>query len=144
MRQQELYYTHPESMMDNPGLWASEHGYLDGVGSDGGETVDMMTTPSGAPSTPAGAKPWYESIANAVSSIVPVAANVYAQKKFTDLNIARAQQGLAPLSAQQFSTQYQVPLAQVQVGPNDSAKKALYIGGAVLGGLVLLRVLKKI
>lgn len=144
------YNLHPQSSMDDPSSWSREAGYF-GLGEDAGESIVLMT-PSGAPAMPqaaatpsdTGTKPWYASIADAFSAALPVAASVYQQKKFTDLNIERSRAGLAPISAAQYAQQYQIPAAQVQVGPNDAAKKLMLYGGIAIGGLVLLRALKVI
>jgi hypothetical protein len=144
MRNPELFYTHPASMIDDGGgHWATEQAYFQGLGEDAGESVVMMT-PSGQTSAPPSGGGILDSLARSVSAVLPTLASVYQQKKFTDLNIARANQGLQPLSVQQYASAYQVPLAQVQVGPNDQAKKLLMIGGGVLVGLVALRALKVI
>ncbi len=144
------YNLHPQSSMDDPASWNREAGYY-GLGEDGGEGIVMMT-PSGAPALPqaaatpsdTGTKPWYASIADAFSAALPVAASVYQQKKFTDLNIERSRAGLAPISAQQYAQQYQIPAAQVVVGPNDTTQKLLMYGAIGVGACVLLKALKVI
>lgn len=147
----ELAYTYPEAETDNPRFWASEAGYFKtgelGLAEDAGESV-VMVTPSGAPAATqaqqqpaqqAGGKPWYETL---ISSIVPVAANVYQQQQLNKLNMQRTQQGLPMISAADYLRTYAAPTATVQVGPSESAQRALLWGAGIIGGLVALRALK--
>lgn len=143
----ELFYLFPEGGSDNPHQWSSEAGYFKGLGEDAGESVTM--TPTGAPSSSQASNAaatssggFFQSFANAAQQLLPVAANVYAQKKFTDLNLARAQAGQPLVSAAQFQQMY--PTATVAVGPNETAKKLLMWGAIGIGGLVALRALKVI
>jgi hypothetical protein len=122
-----------------------------GMGEDAGETTILLgpggvTTEVQTPTLPGpgggggggggGGVPWYQSL---VQAVVPAAANIYAQKQLTDLNIQRARSGLPMLTASQYS-QYQVPT--VTVGPSSSAQKWMMYGAIGVGGLVLLRALK--
>jgi hypothetical protein len=144
----ELFWTAPCNMLDDPRAWDSERMYFTGLASDGGETVDMLKTPSGAAAAPQAAQPsatsggWLDSLIKGVSQALPVAAQAYTVKKLTDVNIDRARQGLQPLSAQQY--QAMIPAAQVQVGPDDAAKKLMLYGALGVGGILLLRALKVI
>lgn len=150
----ERAFLYPEQHADNPDHWASEGAYFKsddyGLGEDAGESV-VLITPSGAASAPQAATtpqsqagvPWYESLAKTfATTVLPVAASVYQQKKITDLNTERLRAGLPMLSPQQYSSMY--PTASVAVGPNDQAKKLLMYGAVGVGALVLLRAFKVI
>lgn len=153
---EELFYLAPETFVDRPRAWDRNDGamYYAGLGgaldTTTGSFEQVTTTPSGYPSAPQAAttpsaqasSPWYAQIANALTSALPVAAQVYSAKKLTDLNIERARRGEAPLSPQQFVQT--LPAHQVQVGPSEQAQKLLLWGGLAVGGLVLLRALKVI
>lgn len=135
---------------DNGDRWASEYGFLQGVGEDAGETVLMVssgapaaapaaTTPSQA-ATSAGSSNILDSITRSLTSLVPVAANVYAQKKLIELNQQRSMMGQPLLTAAEF--QALQPTANVVVGPNETAKKVMIYGGLALLGVLGLRAAK--
>lgn len=130
-------YTHPLERSDSSDFWLTENAYFTGLGEDAGESAVMISPGASAPG--AAAKPWYETLVNA---IVPTAANIYAQKQLTSLNVARSQQGLAPITAAEFQRTYQPAAAQVQVGPSAQAQKWLMYGAVGVGALVVLRALK--
>jgi len=145
MRNAELFYTHPASMMDQGGHWEREEAYFQGLGNafdSATGTFDVSTTPSGEASAPPGGGGFFDTIGRSLSTLLPVAAQAYSVKKLTDLNIERSRSGLQPLSPQQYAAM--VPAAQVTVGPNEQAKKLLMYGGAAVVGLVALRALKVI
>lgn len=154
-RESELDYTFPVQRIDDPAWWAKENAYYgsydqtaDGaqLGEDAGESVvmasgqEVSTVPgvSVRAVAPASSEPWYASLAKA---LVPAAANVYQSAQLNKLNIARAQQGLAPISGAQFA-QLQPPTATVQVGPSAQAQQWMKYGAIGVGALVLLKVLK--
>lgn len=130
--------------------WESEYGYLQGVGEDGGENTIMITSngspgvsqAGSTPSAAAGGMSILDTITKSLQTLVPVAANVYQQKKLIELNQQRSMMGQPMLSAADYAAMYQLPTAQVTVGPNAAMKNALLIGGAVLLGLVGLRAAK--
>jgi len=111
-------YTHPESMMDSPDAWASEHHYY-GLGAD--------TTPTESP--------WY-------STLLTGAMSLYQQKVLADANAKRAQSGLAPYNAQQYAEQ-QIPAARVQAGLDTNTRNLLMYGGIAAAAIALLFVLKR-
>jgi hypothetical protein len=85
-------------------------------------------------------EPWYSSV---LRTALPVLASTYQQNQLTKLNISRMQQGLPPISASTYASQYMVPAAQVQVGPSEQAAKLLlYGGGALLAFLVFNSAMK--
>lgn len=128
--EREWMFTYPQSRIDDPERWESEAGYFieEGLGND-----------AGAPSGSAASKPWYQSV---VESIAPVAASVYQQRQLTKINLARSQQGLPMLRADEYARAYQPPAAQVQFGPTAGAQRLLMWGAIGVGGFLLLRALK--
>lgn len=81
------------------------------------------------------ANPWD----TAVKAIVPAVASAYQQAQLTKINVARMQQGLQPLTAQQYSASYQVPAAQVQFGMDEGTKKLFMWGALGLVGLYIAK-----
>lgn len=127
---------------DNPNRWSSEYGYLHGVGEDAGETI-LMTSGGSQASTPAqgaSGSSLLDSITKGLTSLVPIAASVYQQKKLIELNQQRSMMGQPLLTAAEF--QSLMPTAQVQVGPNETAKKVMIYGGLALLGVLGLRAAK--
>lgn len=105
---------------------------------EGEDILDFTATGAGA-NTANNAAPWY---AAALTAAIPAAAAVYSQAQLSKLNVARTKAGLAPVTAQQYSTVYQPPSAQVTVGPSASAEKLFLYGALGLGGFLALRALK--
>lgn len=145
----EWAYVFPEGLIDDRASWERETMFYDddideGLGADAGETTDYVTVQPGggmvAPSTQQGT-PWYQSL---LQTVVPAAGAIYAQQQLTKLNIARANQGLPMISAQEFARTYQPPMAQVTVGPSAQAQTWLKYGAMGVGALVLLKALKVI
>lgn len=139
--------------VDDPHRWASEYGYLQGVGEDAGENVVMLTS-SGAPAAPqaattpsaaaaaSGGTSILDTINKTLQTLIPTAAAVYQTKQIAQLNAQRLQQGLAPLSTAEI--QAMQPQVGVQVGPSEQAKKLMLYAALGLGGLVALRAFKVI
>jgi hypothetical protein len=95
--------------------------------------ADETTTPA--------AVPWYEKLLNAAKEVIPVYYQYKSNKQITDLQMNRANQGLAPLDVSQYSA----PPVTVQhtfdnqISPDT--KTALMIGGGILGAIILLPML---
>ena len=124
-RESEAAYTLGPQYVDSPSRWLSEYGYLSGLAND--------------QATPTAEKPWYQS---AVETLVPAATAIYTQRELNKLNIERARQGLAPISASEFARTYQPPVARVQVEPGSQARNLLLWAALGIGGLVALRAAK--
>lgn len=105
--------------------YTREADYYDELGAD----PATVTVPGGDPN----AVPWWQTT---LQTTLPVLATAYQQKLLADTNIARINQGLPPLTADQFAAVYQPPAAQVTVGPTQSAERAMWFFG--IGGLALL------
>ncbi len=110
----------------------TQHGYY-GLGEP--DTSAAKVTPSGAPTKQADA-PWYQTL---IQTAVPAITTAYAQNQMTKTNIARINAGLPALTAQEYATVYQPPSAQIQVGPDATAKKWLLYGGVALAAYIGLR-----
>lgn len=106
------------------------------LGADTSE-ADLVNAPATAASS---TEPWYTAV---LRSTLPVLAQTYQQQQLTKLNIARINQGLPPMSAAAYASQYQVPAAQVQVGPTEQAQKLLMYGGGALLAILAFRSLKR-
>lgn len=118
-----------------------KHEYFSGLGDTAEMNAGMVNvTPSGEPTRQA-EKPWYETL---IQTAVPALTAAYAQNQMTKLNVSRINQGLPPLSAQEYAAVYQPPSAQVQVGPTQQATKLLMYGGLAVLALVGLRAAKVI
>ena len=125
--------------MDRARAWECEAMYFDmdaGLGEVDPSTA--LVTPSGQPTKQAGSMDWFS---DAVKSILPVAANVYQQRELTKLNVARINAGQTPITADQFARTYQPPSARVSIGPDNTAKKFMMIGGALVVGFIGLKAL---
>jgi hypothetical protein len=81
------------------------------------------------------ANPW----ADALKALAPTIASVYSQTQLTKMNVARMQKGLAPISAEDFASNYQVPAAQVQFGMDAQTRQMLMYGAIGLLGLYFLK-----
>ena len=104
-------------------MWDNEAAFFAGLGDP-------------APVSPAEV-PWYETL---IKTAAPVLMTAYQQNQMTKLNIARINQGMAPLSAEQYSQVYQPAAARVQVGPDANAQRfMLYAGIGLLAFLGLRR-----
>lgn len=73
-----------------------------------------------------------DSWASVLKSVLPVAASVYQQDQLMKMNLERVKHGQQPITGEQFASLYQMPTAQVQVGPSRDAQMMLMIGGAAL------------
>lgn len=115
------------------------YGYHEGLGEDAGEnTLVVATTPSGEPTRQSTGTDWGAVINNAL----PIALNVYQQQQLTRMNVARINAGQPPITASEFSSVYQPPSAQVQVGVTNRAEKMIMFGGLAVLALVGLRAAK--
>ena len=103
------------------------------------DQTSVMVTPSGQPTNQA--EPWYQTL---LKTAVPALTTVYAQNQMTKTNIARINAGQAPLTASEYAAVYQPPSAQVQVGPDASAKRMLLYGGLAVLAYVGLKAAKVI
>lgn len=56
--------------------------------------------------------PWYQSVADNLTKIGTAYLTLAQQKQLNEINIQRAQQGLAPLDASQYQTGVQVGVSQ--------------------------------
>lgn len=90
--------------------------------------------------------PWYTKIIDAAEKIIPTVYQYKTQKKVWDLQMQRAKQGQEPLDV----SQYTAPPIRVQVEPTATSfeiapetKRMLWIGGAVVGGLILFSMLNR-
>lgn len=137
MRHHDMSYAFPHGRDADPRTWASERAFFSGMG-EADEATPTAVTPSGA-TTRQAETPWYQT---AIQTIVPAAAAVYQQRQLTKLNIARINQGQAPMSADQYAEIYQPPAAQLQVGPTTRATNMLLWVGGGIALLVGLRAAK--
>lgn len=121
---------HLEQMHENydEGRWSSDAAFF--AGPNDPAAASVVITPGGDPSA---AKPWYETV---IQTAVPALATAYQQRLLTQTNIARINAGLAPLTAEQYAAVYQPPTAQVTVGPNQSATRAMWFFGVGILGLM--------
>lgn len=123
---------------DDAGSGETQNGYF-GLGEP--DTAAAAVTPSGAP-TKQGEAPWYQTL---IQTAVPALTTVYAQNQLTKTNIARINNGMAPLTASEYAATYQPPSAQFQVGPDATTKRfMLYAGLGLLAyfGLKAVRVIR--
>lgn len=147
-------FAFPNSRVSDPRTWASERMFFAGLGeADDSSMTDV--TPSGVATRQAevvfptvtvtgkrpAETPWWQPVLQAA---VPVLTTAYAQNQMTKVNIARINQGQAPLTATQYAAVYQPPSAQVQVGPTAQATNMLLWIGGGLALLVGLRAAKVI
>lgn len=110
--------------------WRNEGTYFTtGLGDTADPGASVVVTPGGS----ASADPWYATV---LKTTLPVVATAYQQRQLTALNIARINNGLPPLTADQYAAVYQPPAAQVTVGPNSAAERAMWFFG--VGGLGIL------
>jgi hypothetical protein len=123
-RESELHYVNRHESVDNSNRWNREAGYFRGLGDDT-TTTDTST--------------WVD----AIKEVLPAVASVYQQDQFNKANIALINQGKPPMSAQQYMAT-QPPTANVVVGPNSTAQKALIYGGIALLAIVGLKAAKVI
>jgi hypothetical protein len=116
--------------------------YIDwaALGDDTTEADVVANTQDTSAGTSAPATPWYDTLAK---TITPVIASTYQQAQLTKLNVARMQQGLQPLTAQQYAANYQVPAAQVQVGMDAGTRQLVTYGLIGLAGLYLMRHMRR-
>lgn len=129
MSRSDMSYAFPNGRDADSRVWGSEKMFYAGLGAVETEGSELVTvTPSGATTTQAEV-PWYQAM---LQTAVPLLSTAYQQNQMTKLNIARINQGMPPLSANQYAAVYQPPSAQVQVGPTAGATNMLlWIGGGV-------------
>lgn len=123
---------------DDAGRGETQNGYF-GLGDP--DTAAAAVTPSGVPTKQADV-PWYQTL---IQTAVPALTTVYAQNQLTKTNIARINNGLPALTASEYAATYQPPSAQVQVGPDATAKRLMmYAGFGLLAylGLKAARVIR--
>lgn len=117
----------------------------DALGSDALSPITLDTTstdPTIANASTSGASPsWLSSIGSAVSAATQAYLGVQQSKDAQTLfnvNLQRAQQGLAPLNANPSA--YGIVSPQVNVGLSSSTQTLLIAGGIGLGVILLLNV----
>lgn len=79
-----------------------------------------------------GGESWIDSL----SRLLPILATTYQQRQLLEIQVDRARQGLPPLDASAYAP-------GVRVGLASDTGRALAIAGAVLGGIVLLAVMRR-
>lgn len=114
---------HPEVIDE-----ASMSPELSGLGADAAASPAAATTPAAKTS-------WINSLTDAAAKILPL----YQQQKVFSTQLKRAQTGLPPvdMSAYTADTGYQVGLNQ------STQNTLLMVGGLLVGGLILWKVLSK-
>ncbi len=91
----------------------------------------LADTTTGTPSSTSSSTPWY-------ANLLTQGMSLYQQIELQKTNLARAQQGLPPLTASQYGAT--VPTATVNVGLSSGTKAALWLvgGGVVLIGIAVI------
>jgi hypothetical protein len=113
--------------------------YHTGLGEDAGESTLMVTTtPSGETTRQGGGTDW----GSIITGALPTLLSVYQQRELTRMNVARINAGQPPLSVQEYTSNYRVPSAEVQVGVAPNAQRMLMFGGLAVLALVGLRAAK--
>ena len=128
--EQERRYVARNESIDDAEAWNSGAMYHQGL-RDYGMTTDasiMSTTPSG----------YSTSWSDTIKAAIPVLASAYQQKQLVDLNIARINKNLPPLTPDQF------PATQVQVGATADTKRLMLYAAFGIAALIGLRAAKVI
>jgi len=81
---------------------------------------------------------WWQSFVGAAKELVPIIVGARSQKKILNVQMTRAEQGLAPLNVEQLS-----PTVRVQAGLTPQMKQILIPSLLGIGALVLFMVLRK-
>lgn len=97
--------------------------------------MQFAGTPTAATPTPTPQTDWIALITQGVSSVMQLTT----QQKLAKVNLARAQQGLPPITLDQ------VPGATptVAVGLDPGTRNVLLIGGVVVAGLIAVKLFGK-
>lgn len=98
--------------------------------------ADETTTPA--------AVPWYEKVLTAAKEVIPVYYQYKTNKTVTDMQMRRAEQGLAPIDPSMYAAPpltFQHELTANSISPDT--KTALMIGGGILGAILLLPLLTR-
>lgn len=87
---------------------------------------DTVTNASGT-----GSAPWYQSLLDNISKLGTSYLSIEQQRQLDQINVQRAQQGLAPIDTSQYQT-------GVNVGVSASTQQTVLIVVAVLAGAWIL------
>lgn len=108
-------------------------------GDAGEETLFVTTTPSGEPTRQSSSSTDWGAVANAV---VPALLNAYGQQQLTRLNVARINNGMPPITANEYVSTYRPPTAELQIGATQSTQRLVMFMGLGVLALVGLRAAK--
>lgn len=118
----------------------TDNSALAGVGEDAGEsTLFVTTTPSGQP-TRQSSTDW----GAVITAALPAVLNVYGQQQLTRLNVARINNGMPPITANEYVSTYRPPTAELQIGATQSTQRLVMFMGLGVLALVGLRAAKVI
>lgn len=112
-----------------------------GLGEDdaGESTLFVTTTPSGQPTRQSGSSTDWGAV---ITAALPAVLNVYGQQQLTRLNVARINNGLAPITAREYVDVYRPPTAELQIGATQSTQRMMMFMGLGVLALVGLRAAK--
>ncbi len=81
---------------------------------------------------------WWQSFVGAAKEIIPTVISARSQKKLLDVQMRRAERGLAPLNVEQIS-----PTVRVQAGISQDIKQIIIPTLLGVGALVMFMLLRK-
>lgn len=113
----------------------------DATGMNGLGITGSTTTAA----APASTTPWWESLAKSAGEIYTAYRGDKRQDKVLELQLEQARQGQTPTDMNDFATairlQHEVDLMKTMNTLDSGTKNALYIGGAILGAILLMPLL---
>lgn len=114
---QERIYLYPEEAADDGNFWMQEESYF-GLA----QAADTQQTKS---------EPWY---------VAPLtfAMQLYQQRQLAKIQQERMKAGLPPLTADQYRSYFQPPVATVEVAPSPQVQQWLLYGALGLAALFLI------